>query len=270
MKKIYILLLGICFLSGNIIVRAESRTMVIKTTMGNLKVKLYDDVPNHTTQFIKRAAEGGFNETLFTRIINGFMIQGGAPDSKNAPEGARCGFGGKHYEIPSEINNRYFHKKGALAAPRQPDEINPKKKSDISQFFIVQGKVYTPATLDTMEMIKNNPIRKKAMAEFYLPVKAELELLKKDNPGEFRRQALAINARIDSTVSATPGHLIFTDEQRQAYTTTGGCPHLDGIYTIFGEVTEGLEIIDVIARQPKDAFDRPKKDIKILTIYEEK
>lgn len=270
MKKVYIILLGICFLAMNSFIKAENKIVVIKTNMGIMKVKIYDDVPNHTAQFTKRATDGNFDGTLFTRIINGFMIQGGAPDSKNAPQGARCGFGNKHYEIPPEASAPYFHKKGALAAPRQPVEINPEKKSDISQFFIVQGKIYTSEELDTLEMVKNNPIRKKAMTELYIPVKSELDLLKKDNPGEYRKRALAINARIDSIVSATPGHLIFTDEQRQAYTTIGGYPHLDGSYTIFGEVTEGLDVIDTIACQPKDAFDRPKKDIKILNIYVEK
>lgn len=231
-----------------------------------MKAKLYDDVPNHVRTFIQRANSGAFNGTLFTRVIKEFMIQGGAPDSKNAPAGARCGFGDPSAEILPELNGKYFHKKGALAAPRQNDDINPQKKSDMSQFFIVQGKTYRGGELDTLERIANQEIRKKAINEFYRPVRVNLQMLKKDNPREFKKRITAINAKIDSVIRSTPGHLLFTDEQREAYTTVGGCHYLDGTYTIFGELTEGFEVLDAIANQPKDKYDRPNKDVRIISV----
>lgn len=153
-----------------------------------------------------------------------------------------------------------------MAAPRQNDDVNPQKKSDMSQFFIVQGKVYRNGELDTLELIANQNIRKKALDEFYRPEAVELKMLKQSNKREYNKRITTINAKIDSMILATPGHLIFTDEQRKAYTTTGGCHHLDGIYTIFGEVTEGFDVLDIIANQPKDQYDRPQKDIRIISV----
>jgi len=245
---------------------AQEKTVVITTNIGTMKAKLYSDVPNHTRTFSDRAAKGEFNGTLFTRIINNFMIQGGSPDSKNAPAGARVGYGDRSTEILPEFREHYFSKKGVLAAPRQNDDINPQKKSDMSQFFIVHGKVYRPGELDTLELVANVPIRKKAMAQFYTPVREELNVLKTENPVEYNKRVIEINAKVDSVLRSTPGHLLFTDEQREAYTTIGGSHHLDGQYTIFGELTEGFDVLDKIARQPKDKYDRPTTDIRIITI----
>ena len=265
MNKIYYLVLLLFAMSGSLHAQGEGKTVTIQTNVGTMKARLYDDVPNHVRTFINRARQGEFNGTLFTRVIKEFMIQGGAPDSKTAPPGARCGFGDSSAEILPELNSKYFHKKGALAAPRQNDDVNPQKKSDMSQFFIVQGKVYRNGELDTLELIANQNIRKKALDEFYRPEAVELKMLKQSNKREYNKRITTINAKIDSMILATPGHLIFTDEQRKAYTTTGGCHHLDGIYTIFGEVTEGFDVLDIIANQPKDQYDRPQKDIRIIS-----
>ncbi len=247
-------------------VDAQTRTADIITSEGTMKVILYDDVPKHIQAFIDRAQKGKFDGTLFTRVIKDFMIQGGSPDSKNAPAGARIGYGDRFSEIMPEFKSHYFHKKGALAAPRQNDDVNPQKKSDISQFFIVQGKVYRPGELDTLEKATNLPIRRKAMAEFYTPVKEEMERLKTEDVKTYNQHVVEINSKVDSVIRATPGHLIFTPEQREAYTTIGGAHHLDGFYTVFGEVVEGFDVIDKIASQPKDSYDRPKKDIKIISV----
>ena len=269
MKKIYYILsaLFLCVVATS--AQEAGKTVVIKTNVGTMKAILYDDVPNHTRTFIERAKRGDFNGTLFTRVLPEFMIQGGAPDSKNAPAGAKCGFGDPSAEIPPEINEKYFHKKGALAAPRQPDDINPQKKSDMSQFYIVQGKVYTSGELDTLEMIANQDIKEKAMQKFFYPVRAELRMQKASNKREYQKRLRKINAQVDSMVRATPGHLLFTKEQRKAYTTEGGCHHLDGNYTVYGELIEGFDVLDIIAGQPRDEYDRPKKDIRIiqLTIF---
>lgn len=271
MKKIYYLFIGL-FL-GMTSLGAQSAEMnkgdkivTIQTNIGTLQARLYGDVPNHTRSFVERARSGKFDGTLFTRVIREFMIQGGAPDSKNAPAGARCGFGDASAEILPELNEKYFHKRGALAAPRQNDDINPQKKSDMSQFFIVQGKVYRSGELDTLERIQNQSIRKKALEEFYRPVRLELQMMKKDNPREYNKRAATIQAKVDSVIRATPGHLLFTDEQREVYTTVGGCHYLDGTYTIYGELIDGFDVLDRIAGQPKDKYDRPEKDIRILKV----
>lgn len=258
----FLLSFSVCALT----LKAQSKTATITTTEGSIKVLLFDDTPRHTQAFTDRASRGEFDGTLFTRVISEFMIQGGAPDSRNAPPGARCGFGDRSAEILPEFRAHHFHKKGALAAPRQNDDINPERKSDMSQFFIVQGKVYREGELDTLELATNQPFRRKAIAEFYTPVKEEMQKLKTEDPKEFNRRAAEITHQMDSVVRSSSGHLLFTPEQREAYTTTGGCHHLDGQYTIFGEVTEGMDIIDKIASQPKDSYDRPKKDIRIVSV----
>ena len=278
MKKSYCILLGLLACLSPVFGQGDADTVIsaseqvpakivtINTSVGTLKAKLYDDVPNHVRTFIERAKRGEYNGTLFTRVLPEFMIQGGAPDSRNAPAGARCGFGDRNSEIMPEIRPHHFNKRGALAAPRQNDDINPQKKSDMSQFFIVQGKIYRETELDTLERTANYPARQKALKEFYAPVRAELNMIKMSNKREYQKRLRMINAQIDSVIQATPGHLLFTDEQRKAYTTVGGCHHLDGTYTIFGELTEGFDVLDQIATQPKDQNDRPKKDIRIQSI----
>lgn len=278
MKKSYYILLGLLTYLSPIFGQSDADTVTsaseqtpakivtINTSAGILKVKLYDDVPNHVRTFIERAKRGEYDGTLFTRVLPEFMIQGGAPDSRNAPAGARCGFGDRNSEIMPEIRPHHFNKRGALAAPRQNDDINPQKKSDMSQFYIVQGKVYTNGELDTLEMIANQDIKEKAMQKFFYPVRAELRMQKASNKREYQKRLRKINAQVDSMVRATPGHLLFTKEQRKAYTTEGGCHHLDGNYTVYGELIEGFDVLDAIAGQPRDEYDRPKKDVRIIQL----
>ncbi|MDF9829767.1 peptidyl-prolyl cis-trans isomerase B (cyclophilin B) [Parabacteroides sp. PF5-6] len=264
MKKIYILIVGLCL--SAVSAGGQTKEVTIETNVGTMKGILYDDVSNHVRTFTDRAGKGLYNGTLFTRVIPDFMIQGGAPDSKNAPAGAQVGFGDRSAEILPEKSSAYFFKKGTIAAPRQNDEINPQKKSDMSQFFIVQGKVYREGELDTLQRATNLPIRRKAMAEFYQPRKATMDSLKTADPKEYNRLVVEINQKVDSVIRATPGHLLFSEIQKEAYTTVGGSHHLDGQYTIYGEITEGLHIIDRIANQPRDGYDRPKKDIRIIRV----
>lgn len=278
MKKSYYILLGLLTYLSSIFGQSDADTVTsaseqtpakivtINTSAGILKAKLYDDVPNHVRTFIERAKRGEYDGTLFTRVLPEFMIQGGAPDSRNAPAGARCGFGDRNSEIMPEMQPHHFNKRGALAAPRQNDDINPQKKSDMSQFYIVQGKVYTNGELDTLEMIANQDIKEKAMQKFFYPVRAELRMQKASNKREYQKRLRKINAQVDSMVRATPGHLLFTKEQRKAYTTEGGCHHLDGNYTVYGELIEGFDVLDAIAGQPRDEYDRPKKDVRIIQL----
>ena len=176
MKRSYSILLSLLFCLSPIFGQntvsdaTPVKIVTIQTSAGTMKAKLYDDVPNHVKTFITRANRGEYNGTLFTRVLPEFMIQGGAPDSRNAPAGARCGFGDRNSEIMPEMKEHHFNKRGALAAPRQNDDINPQKKSDMSQFYIVQGKVYRSGELDTLEMIANQGIKEKAMEEFFYQI----------------------------------------------------------------------------------------------------
>mgnify|MGYP000484336676 CR=1 FL=1 len=247
--------------------QATETRVLMHTNKGDIKLKLYNDTPLHRDNFIKLVKEGQYNGLLFHRVIKDFMIQGGDVTSKDAPMNKQLGAGDLGYTVPAEFRYpKYFHKKGALAAPRQPDDINPQKKSDMSQFYIVQGKVYTSGELDTLEMIANQDIKEKAMQKFFYPVRAELRMQKASNKREYQKRLRKINAQVDSMVRATPGHLLFTKEQRKAYTTEGGCHHLDGNYTVYGELIEGFDVLDIIAGQPRDEYDRPKKDIRIIQL----
>ena len=263
MKHILLILCSLCLSLPTL----NAETIVeIKTSAGTMKVKLYDDVPNHVSAFTTRAQQGLYNGTLITRVIPEFMIQGGSPDSKNAPSGVRVGSGDKNAEIMPEFNLNYFHKKGALSAPRQDASTNPLKKSDMSQFFIVQGKIYRSGELDTLELIANQQARKSALDEFYYPAKPSLDSIRVYDTAIYNSQIREINAKIDSVVRSSPGYFVFTPEQREAYTTIGGSPHLDREYTIYGEVIEGFDIIDSIAIQPRDPYNRPHNDVRIISV----
>jgi len=230
-----------------------------------MKFKLYNETPKHRDAFIQLANEGYYNQTLFYRVIQNFLIQGGSRSSRNAAPGKRIGYGDPDKTVDDEIRSQFFHKKGALCAPRQPDEINPFKQSDISQFFIIKGKVHTEGELDTIEISVNRPIRNKINAQYLTPeVKENLKKLKAEKKTEeFRAIAEEVKRQIETNYTLHPGKLIFSKEQREAYTTIGGYPDLDGKYTIFGECISGLEVIDKIAALKTDENNRPFTDVKI-------
>ncbi|WP_340111606.1 peptidylprolyl isomerase [Maribellus mangrovi] len=244
---------------------AQSHEVEISTNMGSMKFKLYDDTPKHRDAFIQLAKEGYYNGTLFYRVIHDFLIQGGSKSSRNAPPGKRIGYGDPDKTVDDEILSNHFHKKGSLCAPRQPDEINPFKQSDISQFFIIEGSVYTEGALDTMEMAVNRPIRNKIVQKYMTPeVREELKNLKEEKKvEEFRELAGEIKSKIETEYNLNPGILEFSEAQRKAYTTIGGYPDLDGKYTIFGECISGFEVIDKIASLKTDENNRPYTDVKI-------
>jgi cyclophilin family peptidyl-prolyl cis-trans isomerase len=233
--------------------------------MGDMIFRLHDDTPKHRDAFIELANEGYYDGTLFYRVIEDFLIQGGSKSSKDAPPGKRIGYGDPDKTVDDEILPHYFHKKGVLCAPRQPDEINPFKQSDISQFFIVKGSVFTPGQLDTMEMAINRPIRNATVKKYMTPeIRNQLKQLKEEKKvEEFREVAGRIKTNIETDFNLNPDILIFTNEQRAAYTTVGGYPDLDGKYTIFGEIIKGYEVIDKIASLKTDSNNRPYTDVKI-------
>jgi len=243
----------------------QSRIVEISTNLGSMKFRLYDDTPKHRDAFIELANEGYYDGTLFYRVIQDFLIQGGSKSSRDAPPGKRIGYGDPDKTVDDEILSNHFHKKGALCAPRQPDEVNPFKQSDISQFFIIKGSVYTEGELDTMEMAVNRPIRNKIVQKYMTPeVRAQLKQLREENKvEEFRQLAGDIKTKIDTEYNLNPGILEFSEAQRKAYTSIGGYPDLDGKYTVFGECIEGFDVIDKIAALNTDKNNRPYNDVKI-------
>ena len=243
----------------------EKRTLVkLETTMGNITVALYNETPKHRDNFIKLVKEGVYDSTLFHRVIKQFMIQAGDPDSKNASDTAMLGSGDVGYTIPAEFNPKFFHKKGVLAAARQGDDVNPEKASSGCQFYIVTGRKFTEPQLLGMEN-KINEQREEAlfdslarqhMKEIYKMRKAG------DNAGLLELQdTLEAQAR---ELADKEEKFRFTPEQIKAYSTIGGAPHLDGSYTVFGEVTEGIEVVDNIEIAKTNRADRPVENIRIL------
>lgn len=243
----------------------------IKTTAGDIIVKLYDETPLHKANFIKLVNEKYYDGVLFHRVIKDFMIQTGDPKSKTAKKGQSLGDGGPSYTINAEFKETLYHKKGALSAARTGDEINPQKKSSGSQFYIVQGRKYTTAELDQFEQqIKmsqympyireylNKPENSALMAE----VKA---MQQTGDQAGFDKKIKEIMIKIK------PKHpeikeFKYTSAQRKTYQTVGGTPFLDMNYSVFGEVIKGLEIVDKIAGVKTDQGDRPLEDVKVISM----
>lgn len=239
-------------------------TIKIKTTEGDITVRLYDETPLHRDNFLKLAKEGFYDGTLFHRVIKDFMIQGGDPGSKGAPAGKMLGTGGPGYTIPAEIRGQQlFHKRGALSAARLGDEVNPERESSGSQFYIVWGKTYKPQELRQMEqqmaMQQEQDVFNTLARQHHDRI---IELRKK-------RDREALMALQDELIAQTKqqckalGRPQFTPEQVEAYTTIGGTPFLDQQYTVFGEVTEGLDIVERIQAVATLRGDRPKEDVSM-------
>ena len=246
---------------------SEETKLKIETTAGDIVVKLYDETPKHRDNFIKLAEDGTYEGTLFHRVIKDFMIQAGDPESKHAAKGRMLGSGDVGYTVPAEfVYPKYFHKKGALSAARQGDDVNPEKASSGCQFYIVTGKVYSDSTLLDMEQQMNrmrfnnlfNTLASKHAKDIYKLRKAG------DQEGLMNLQDTLI-AQVEKQLAGQP-EFRFTPEQVKAYTTVGGTPHLDGEYTVFGEVLEGMDVVDKIQRVKTDRNDRPEEDVKIIKV----
>lgn len=239
--------------------------VVIKTEYGNIKVKLYSDTPKHKENFLKLVNEGFYDGLLFHRVIHHFMIQGGDPDSKNAEPGTRLGGGSPNYTVEAEfLPEKYFHKKGALAAARTGGPSNPEKRSSGSQFYIVQGEVFTPGKLDTLETMISSKQKNELLRQCFEDAGEELQTYRANNDLEgFNIRIAEIREEVDSTFETSGKKFKFTPEQREAYTTIGGYPSLDGEYTVFGEVVEGLDVLDKIAAVETDQNNRPLTDVKM-------
>ena len=198
--------------------KERQRLVEIRTDLGTIVVALYNETPVHRDNFLKLASDGAYDSLLFHRIIPQLMVQGGDPGSRHAGAQTVLGQGGPGHTLPAEVVPGLIHKKGALAASRASDDVDPDERTSGSQFYIVIGKPFQPNELDLLAQR---------------------------------------SARMGTPIT-------YTEEQKQVYATEGGAPHLDGGYTVFGEVVDGLEVLDALALQACDASDRPVKDIRMF------
>lgn len=245
---------------------ADNVTVEIKTTMGDIIATLYNDTPLHRDNFIKLISEGYYDGMLFHRVIRDFVAQTGDPFSRSAVAGQTLGEGGPEYRIDAEIRYpEHFHKYGALAAAREADEINPERRSSGSQFYIVTGKTYTEGQLRSMERQINREREVETAARINAEYRDSITALRRarDFSG---LSALQDELREKAEAEAKANQFRFSDEARQAYTTVGGVPHLDGEYTVFGEVIKGMDVVEKITEQPTDAMGRPTDDVRIISV----
>jgi cyclophilin family peptidyl-prolyl cis-trans isomerase len=279
MKNIVLILASLlCISLMSCLAKTSEPIVLIKTRLGDIKLRLYDETPVHRDNFIKLTKEGYLDGTLFHRVIKDFMIQGGDPDSKEANSGQMLGEGGPGYTLPAEFNfPTYFHKKGAIAAAREGDQVNPEKKSAGSQFYIVQGKVYDDQKLFKLENEIRERKRRAIFNNLLMQYNDSLNVLQQQGDEE---KILQLQQYIMAMVNERYGEqaeFTYPDEVKDVYKTKGGTPFLDMNYTVFGEVVEektlfekigslfgkkyGLEVIDAIALQETDSHNRPLKDV---------
>ena len=241
--------------------------VAVKTTAGDFTVLLYGDTPKHRDNFVRLVKEGYYDGTLFHRVIKDFMIQAGDPDSKNAAPGKMLGAGGPDYKIDAEIVfPRHFHKRGALAAARQGDQVNPMKQSSGSQFYVVTGRKMSQSDVDKLGMSLKNKQMQAIFNRLAMEHRSDIIDMQKrgDRAGlQALQDSLIKQTEAEAATSAAPA---ITDEMRKAYTTVGGAPHLDGDYTVFGEVVEGMDVIDRIEKVKTDSHDRPADDVRIISM----
>lgn len=243
--------------------------VTIKTKHGDMVAILYDETPKHKENFIKLAKEHYYDSTLFHRVIQGFMIQGGDPDSKKAQPGQPLGMGGPSYTVEAEINPKFIHEKGALSAARLGDAQNPTRASSGSQFYIVQGKTFTREQLTIDDQMLNNALMKYFENDQNRPVYDSLIAYYNGGDMEgYQNYVYQIRPRVEAATGINVSR-DYPEEKVQVYSTVGGAPHLDGGYTVFGKVIKGLEVIDKIAAEPVAPGDRPLQDIRMTVTVTE-
>lgn len=239
--------------------------VLIETDLGTMKVKLYNETPKHRDNFIKLVKEGTYNGLLFHRVIKDFMVQGGDVTSKDAPINKSLGAGDLGYTVPAEfVYPAYFHKRGALCAARTSDEVNPAKASSASQFYLVTGKKYSDAELNQQEKQKENRLKQSIFARLQTENGPQIKALHRNGDKEelaILRDTLIGKTELEAEKRKDEAH--FTPEQREAYKTIGGVPFLDNDYSVYGEITEGLDVLDKIESAPTNKADRPLTNISI-------
>ena len=260
-----IMVLAACGAGSKKTTDMEKRTQVkIETTMGDITVELYNETPLHRDNFIKLAKEGVYDSTLFHRVIRQFMIQAGDPDSKTAADTAHLGSGDVGYTIPAEFVPKFFHKKGALAAARMGDDVNPERASSGCQFYIVTGRKFRESQLLDMAGQKNNARMDTIFNQLARKHMKEIYKLRKNNDQD---ALLELQDSLEAQAYALYKEeepFMFTPEQLSAYATIGGAPHLDGAYTVFGQVVSGMETVEKIEGTKTGKADRPVENVRIL------
>lgn len=263
-KTLFVVLFAFSFSLSATSQTNNDKIVQISTSLGTIKIRLYNQTPKHSENFYKLAKEGFYDSTLFHRVISGFMIQGGDPTSKQAQPGQMLGSGDIGYRIPAEINSTFFHKKGALAAAR---DNNPDKSSSGCQFYIVQGTIQPDSILTLMEDRQNMETKQKVFTEFInKPENNDLKTKFISYQQTGKADSLQIlSKQIEPVLEKEAAKILFkfSKEQRTAYTSIGGTPFLDGNYTVFGEVIEGLDVVDKIAAVQKGGQDRPLEDVRM-------
>ena len=237
----------------------------IKTSLGDIEVALYNETPQHRDNFIKLVKEGYYDGVLFHRVINEFMIQTGDGNSKNAKPGERLGNGEPGYTLPAEfVYPKLFHKRGVLAAARLGDQMNPERRSSGSQFYIVTGKKFTAQQLAQLESSRRNKQLQAVFNELAAPHRRDVMTWRREgNNAAIDSLQNKLVAEAEAKV-AEQGAFTFTAAQLDAYQSVGGTPHLDGEYTVFGEVTKGMDVVEKIEKSTTDRNDRPEEDVKII------
>ncbi len=242
----------------------SGKKATIHTSLGDIKILLYDDTPGHRDNFIKVAKDGVYNGTLFHRVIKDFMVQAGDPDSKTAVPGQALGSGDLGYTQPAEIlYPKHYHKYGALSAARTGDNVNPERRSSASQFYIVTGKKYDERQLDMMEYRMADQERQNFFRQLCVKNQEEIKSLQAAGNKEGLEE---LRQKLIKETEETIGTPKFPENIRRDYSTIGGTPHLDGQYTVFGEVLDGMEVVENIQNVSTDGHDRPVEDIRIFSV----
>lgn len=238
----------------------EEQQVRIKTVYGNIVIKLYNETPKHRDNFIQLVKEDFYDGLLFHRVIDSFMIQGGDPESKNAAAKQQLGSGGPGYTIPAEIVEGLYHKKGALAAARQGDNVNPERASSGSQFYIVHGKIWNEKALNDFEDQQKFKASRMEFMKLYREALPTIQRLQSEGKiDSIDDLKIMLQEKAESSVenSGTP----LDEKRREVYSSIGGTPHLDGAYTVFGQVVEGFDVLDSLAAVPTGPSDRPLEDL---------
>ena len=248
--------------------QATETRVLMHTNKGDIKLKLYNDTPLHRDNFIKLVKEGQYNGLLFHRVIKDFMIQGGDVTSKDAPMNKQLGAGDLGYTVPAEFRyQKYFHKKGALCAARTGDEVNPEKASSASQFYIVTGKKYSEQELNQMEKQLEGRLKQEIFARLQNENKPKImEFYRSGNKEELAILRDTLIGKTELEAEKRKDEVKLNPELREAYKNVGGVPFLDNQYTVYGEVVEGMDVVDAIQSSKTNKQDRPTENIVINSV----
>ena len=246
--------------------KTEGTEVLIETSVGDIRVTLFDDTPLHRDNFVRLAREGVFDDIMWHRIVPGLMIQTGDPTLRPGNRPATADTSALHYTVPQEIRfPKYIHRRGMLAAARQPDDKNPEKASSSTQWYIVTGEKYTSTSLaDFYQTLYQEAVNThwRKLQDKNAKRLDRLEQTNKDAYYELQDSILSV---AEAAVAANPPRP-FNEQQKRLYTTEGGCPHLDGEYTIFGQVTEGMNVVEKIVNTPTDDRERPLREVFIKRV----